>query len=178
MRNILFRGFHKDESGKEKVYVKGEWIKGYWVVGLPYRNPADSEKINCIQLEDYYENDFGHIIGHYEKVIPETVGQYTGLKDKNGKKIFEGDIVEYSDKDYCYYDEEAIIFKGQIKCEVGAFGIVTLDCLPDFGYSSYCANDNFISLWEIYWNENENEDCINSIEIIGNIHSNFELLEV
>lgn len=157
MREILFRGKRTDN--------------GEWVEGLLWKKKYNTNKlfISCFPDKDDNEEVF--------VIYPETVGQYTGLTDKNGTKIFEGDIVEYSNKDDCYYDEEVIIFVGKIKYEAGAFGIVTQDILPDLGYSSYCANDKFISLWEISWNENETEDCINSIEVIGNIHDNPELIK-
>lgn len=135
MREILFRGFHERGTGKDKIFLNGEWIQGEWVQGYLF----------TIWEEAYILWGMTNCIPDMTEVIPETVGQYTGLKDKNGKKIFEGDIVQ-----------DNIIF-GEVAWDDKTASFI-IDDIQD-GYQGY-------------------SDWIHKIEVIGNIHSNPELLEV
>lgn len=151
MEEILFRGKRVDN---------GEWVEGDLLQNI------DATKIR------EQEKEIRRIAKSFE-VSVKTVGQFTGLYDKNGKMIFEDDIVKFNNQ----------IF--EVVFETGCFG---LGCHDDINYKKIekdigklnnylgCYNDKFISLWEIVWNFNSIEHHIEQVEIIGNIHDNPELL--
>lgn len=121
MREILFRG---------KTVCNGDWVYG----GITW-NPS-RKKV------------FIHTKWDECEVIPETVGQYTGLTDKNGTRIFENDIVKFDGYpefySYVCFENFAFMCKSKI--------------FKQYGY--YISNESG-----------------HKLEVIGNIHDNHELLE-
>lgn len=135
MREILFRG--KDSITKS------------WVYGALVQQQDDplKEKAFIISYSNYQFGDFSEAVMH--EVDPETVGQCTGLVDKNGKKIFERDILSiYNSKAFLFVVE----WNGNqyvLKCTTNG------------------VSDNILNVIE------SPED----VEVVGNIYDNPELIK-
>ena len=146
-REILFRG----KCVSDSKYA-GEWVTGGYVAP-----DADCKKRNEGLIVEYFG---GNTTITYH-VDPDTVGQFTGLVDKNGVKIFEGDIVEcVSWNEYFSKDGQPMeSFRRKMYVDFRKGGFKMIEPMPE------PMKDNE---WDIIYNGN--------IVVIGNIHDNPELL--
>ena len=178
MREIKFRGFHPNENGTKIIYIDGKEIKGEWVYGS--LNQWISNVCNHGERQPnkswIRENDSTTRWGIRYPVIPETIGQYTGLKDKTDTKIFEGDIVvpdwisPCGDADGSNYDK-----KGEIKYLCGGYYIV-----PQYEHKVLLSNfvkEEFIGYRDTVGEIYEFKNNVALVDVIGNIYDNKELLE-
>lgn len=140
MREILFRGKRQDN---------GEWIEGN--LATQYQQNSKGEFIS--EIESMWIAPHKKLPLMARKVIPETVGQYTGLTDKNGQKIFEGDILSTENGTFSNTGMgHILLYRGMWTSFYGQDALGR-DCFDEL--HTVCS----------------------AREIIGNIHDNPELLE-
>ncbi|MDM1299941.1 hypothetical protein HXZ94_15710 [Empedobacter falsenii] len=134
MIEILFRGQRIDN---------GEWVYGYIVRSLQFKG----------WFIDFSKNERDYS----EEVKPESIGKFSGLLDKNGNKIFEGDRVNF------HYFYQAFVNGGAYESEKEIEGIVEI---KELGLFLKCENEDEGGYLLFYQLHEE------SFEIIGNIHEN------
>lgn len=140
MREILFRGKRKGN---------GKWVEGLYTKRVETLfSESNTERHFILVQERDNTGRLMNMLSWYD-VIPETVGQYTGLTDKNGDRIFEGDILEYTNEDG----------------EVQYVSVVFEECaflIEDHGITDSSLLTSYVCL---------------GLEVAGNIHDNPELLK-
>lgn len=139
MRKIKFRGQRQSDN---------KWIYG--------------DLLQPTELCDIYEiSDCESIDGSRYDIIKDTIGQFTGLYDKNGKEIYEGDIVKINAHSYDFGFEKDKI--GEIRFLEGCFGFYKQFSEKEYLFNELATESGYGEL-DYY-------------EVIGNIYDNPELLE-
>jgi len=140
------------DSMNSRFLVRGKCLgedKGNWATGNLIRDSSDEDDFYCIVHPNKVSIEYQRLNNtDYSWVDPDTLGQYTGFKDKNGKLIFEGDILSNGDRkhDFIIVWDEGTFMTEQIQ-----------DCDNKHGFLMY--------------------SLLSYFEVIGNIHDNPELLE-
>ena len=157
MREILFRGKRTNNE---------TWCYGFY----------------CHQTQDKKTTDYIFYSQDNElcaaEVVPDTVSQYTGLTDKNGKKIFEGDIVEYNISDE--FDCQSIVKFGEYKQDGSGGEYSAIDCIgfyvevDNYTCPDWCEEDS--EYFPKYLKHQNLLEVASNCEVIGNIYDNPELL--
>ena len=148
-REIKFRG--RKNSTKAKEWIHGSLIidnnnKPY-AITQPYKNPVHN----------------GILQGWVFRIISETVGQFTGLQDKNGIDIYEGDIVLEFDKENSIY--------------IDVYKTIKLKSLVEWDNCNPCFRLTRLNSKYSHDVEYDFIKCeMKTLEIIGNIHENKDLL--
>jgi uncharacterized phage protein (TIGR01671 family) len=162
MREIKFRG---------KTITTGEWVYGYYVKArelhyiLPFYNKDNFDERYHLEGTDEF--------GWYE-VDPKTVGQFTGLLDKNGEKIYEGDIIRV--RSFNYYTKDHKLDRENLY-NYNQFGVVewvSFNC--SFMIMQRQNKERLTNQWNNSIGLQPNQDIHWEMEIIGDIFENPELL--
>ena len=143
MREILFRG---------KRTINGDWVYGDFMRGNERKSLRDSIFVYDSETQSF--NDY--------EINPSTLGQYTGLTDKNGKRIFEGDILHIAKN----ADGLGGYYQPPLDYPVNV--VVKWD-LCAWMWETLCDDKRYISFPDAW--------CHYECEVIGNITDNQELLE-
>lgn len=131
-REIKFRGFNEKNN---------KWLYGYYFVnrGLHFVVDDKTQTNPLVNWKDFV-------------VKPDTIGQYTGLKDKDGREIYEGDILQYIGK---RKDNMNKVYRRKVVFHEGMFALLSKE-LPVYSALNYHCMEDGRSAWSV----------------IGNIHDN------
>jgi uncharacterized phage protein (TIGR01671 family) len=140
---------------QDRLKFRGMTLGGEWVYGnLAIINKKIKSCGMTIDAGYYISNKVGMPFAY--PVRPETIGQCTGLKDKNGKLIYEGDIIKQGNSIY------KVIFSYDDVASCGC-------CVGKFSGCGFVMEDKYGSRGDL--------DIYSELEVIGNIHENPDLLE-